>query len=368
MTRPSNDHRVCAPRPETWGLGLLLFAMLAPWAGNPAQAAIATTALADCAAILSDQARLACYDRLSGGPAAPMSVTDSQPVSAPLSAAAAPDAGGRRVTEPLREPSLIDKAWGFDPDSVRYGISLYQRNYLLFANYTDRINEHPFTPIFNALEVEDQALDSIEARFQISFKFRMWATEDRRWGVWAAYTQMSQWQVYNDAISSPFRDTNYMPELMLSYRPGIQFAGFDWNLLNIGYNHQSNGRSDPISRSWDRLIVSIGIERGDFALILRPWIRLDDEDSDDDNPDITDYMGYGDITAYFKWRDHSFSLMGRGNPSTGKGSAELTWMTPKLLGPLRFYLRGFTGYGDSLIDYNWRQNTIGAGIALNDSL
>lgn len=363
-----HDHRTRAPRPQTWGLGLLLLAAAAPWTVNQAQAAAATTALADCAAIQADQARLACYDRLSGRPAPLMPVTDSDAVSAPMSPAAAPDASGPQAAEPQRQASLIDKAWGFEPDSERYNISLYQRNYLLFAHYSDRINEQPFTPIFNALEVEDQELDSTEARFQISFKFRMWTTDDRRWGLWAAYTQMSQWQVYNDTISSPFRDTNYMPELMLSYRPGVQFAGLDWNLLNVGYNHQSNGRSDPISRSWDRLMVTIGIERGDFALMLRPWMRLDDEDSDDDNPDITDYMGYGDVTALYKWRGHSFSLMGRGNPSTGKGSAELTWMTPKLIGPLRVYLRGFTGYGDSLIDYNWRQNTIGAGIALNDSL
>jgi phospholipase A1 len=60
--------------------------------------------------------------------------------------------------------------------------------------------------------------------------------------------------------------------------------------------------------------------------------------------------------------------MGRGNPSTDKGAAELTWTSPRLVGPLRAYVRGFTGYGDSLIDYNWRQNTIGVGVTLNDLL
>jgi phospholipase A1 len=43
-------------------------------------------------------------------------------------------------------------------------------------------------------------------------------------------------------------------------------------------------------------------------------------------------------------------------------------MSPPLLGPLRAYVKGFTGYGESMIDYNWKQSTIGFGFALNDIL
>jgi len=329
--------------------------------------------IADCTAIQNDQARLACYDRASGRLSATPPQGDSggaerTAMTAPPAPLPEPGEPPAAVLQASAKTSLIDNAWALEPGSDRYNISLYRPNYLLIGNYTNSINSRPFSPIFTALDGEEQDLDSTEARFQISFKFRAWASDDRRWGIWAAYTQMSQWQVYNDDISRPFRDTNYMPELMVSYRPDISFGGFDWRLLNVGYNHQSNGRSDPISRSWDRIIATIGIERDNFALILRPWVRIDKDDADDDNPDITDFYGYGDITALYKWQDHSFTLMGRGNPSTDKGAAELTWTSPRLVGPLRAYVRGFTGYGDSLIDYNWRQNTIGVGVTLNDLL
>ncbi len=79
-------------------------------------------------------------------------------------------------------------------------------------------------------------------------------------------------------------------------------------------------------------------------------------------------MGWGDLTAIYQWRGHTFTLMGRGNPSTDKGAARLTWSSPPLAGPIRAYAEAFTGYGESLIDYNWRQNTFGIGFALNDYL
>lgn len=352
-------------------LGSIALAAVALVQGGAALAQGLPLALADCAAIQGDQARLACYDRAAAQLAvpAPEAVPERTAMTAPPApdampgdgAAAPPSARSARATG-----SLIDRAWGFDPDSQRYAISLYRPNYLLLGRYSDRPNEAPFDVLFDALESPDAELDSTEAEFQISFKARLWASESRRLGVWAAYTQQSQWQVYNDYLSRPFRETNYQPELMVSFSPDLTLGGFRWGLLNVGYNHQSNGRSDPISRSWDRLVAEIGIERGDFALLIRPWVVIDE--GGDDNPDIADYYGNGDITALYKWHGHSFSLMGRGSFETGKGSAKLTWTSPAFLGPLRGYVTAFSGYGESLIDYDWYQNTVGIGVALNDQL
>ncbi len=332
-------------------------------AAGPAFAQTAPANVAECAAIAADSERLACYDRATGRATAAPPASDKPP------APASPPAVDTSLAPPAPAAtgSLIDTAWGFDPGSTRYSIDLYNPNYLLFARYTDNVNTAPYAPIFQAAGVPEK-LDSTEAKFQISFKLRLWTTDDRRWGVWAAYTQQNQWQVYNNDISRPFRETNYMPELFVSYRPDLEFGGFNWRLLNVGFNHQSNGRSDDLSRSWNRAFAEFGVERGNFALLAKAWYRIKEDADKDDNPDITDYYGYGSLNAIYKWREHSFSLMGRGNISKGKGAAQFTWMSPRILGPLRGYVQAFTGYGESMIDYNWNQSTIGIGVALNDAL
>jgi phospholipase A1 len=318
----------------------------------------------ECHAIESSSERLACYDAATGRPAAkPAAAADeaAQPKQA-LATATAPS--------PARA-SMIDAAWDFDPSTPRLTLGFYRPNYFLAARYSDRPNDQPFTPLFAASGVPPQNLDDVEAKFQISAKARVWASDDRRFGVWFAYTQQNQWQVYNDEgiASRPFRETNYQPEVFVSYRPGIELpGGFSWKLLNAGYTHQSNGRAQFLSRSWDRLFAEVGFERENLVLSARAWYRIEERSDKDDNPDITDFLGHAEINALYRWRGHSFQLGARGNLGTGKGAVQFGWTTPPILGPFRGYVQLFSGYGESLIDYNWKQTTIGAGVALSDGL
>jgi phospholipase A1 len=332
----------------------------------------AQSAMADCAAIANDQERLACYDRLSGRAARPSPELKTESPATPAPAAPVREATVEtRATAPAGGESMFDKAWAFDPSSRRYDISLYAPNYFLIGRYTNNLNTAPFDPFVSAGLLEPGTeLDSTEAAFQLSFKFRLWTTDDRRWGVWAAYTQQSQWQVYNETgnASRPFRETNYMPEVILSHKPDLRWGDWQWNLVNLAFNHQSNGRSDTLSRSWNRVIGSFGVENGNLAVLGRLWWRIPESDDKDDNPTISDYYGWGDLSVLYKWRDNSFAATIRGNPSTGKGAGQLTWTSAPLLGPLRAYVKLFGGYGETLIDYNWRQTTIGAGVVLNDWL
>ena len=85
------------------------------------------------------------------------------------------------------------------------------------------------------------------------------------------------------------------------------------------------------------------------------------------NPDITKYLGYGDITVVYAADGHTLSLIGRYNAGTNKGALQGAWNFP-LVRRVRGYVQVFSGYGESLIDYNWRQTTIGIGVSLSDAL
>ena len=362
--------RLTTPRRFSMPTALAGAALIALQA--PAGAQLPSPVLAECAALDRDSERLACYDRLSGRTAQPSSEMKGQAAATPT--APGPDSAMAVATgaaPPVGAESMFDRAWAFDPSGARYDISLYAPNYFLIGRYTTSLNTAPFDPLVGGgVFAPGTELDSTEAAFQISFKFRLWTTDDRRWGAWMAYTQQSQWQLYNDSgnASRPFRETNYMPELILSHKPGLRWGDLQWNLLNVAFNHQSNGRSDVISRSWDRLIASVGVEKGDLGILGRLWWRIPESDDSDDNPTISDYYGWGDLSAIYKWRGQSFAATIRGNPSTGKGAGQLTWISAPLLGPVRGYVKLFSGYGETLIDYNWRQTTIGIGVTLNDWL
>lgn len=254
------------------------------------------------------------------------------------------------------ESSLLGEAWALDPATERVDLSLYRTNYLLPVRHSDRVNPSHGAGV-SGFDSQDK-----EAKFQVSFKARVLSADGRRWGGWLAYTQQSHWQVFHAAASRPFRETNYSPEAIVVYDPRIEILGLRWRVAGLSFTHESNGQAAPLSRSWNRAIGHFGFERGDFALMLRPWTRLKEEPAQDDNPDITDYLGHGDLTLMLRSNQNTFSLMMR----SGKGAVQLGWISRKWLGPLRGYVQLFSGYGESLIDYNWRQKTLGIGVALND--
>lgn len=336
-------------------------------------------ALQRCAAVDDPLERLACYDTLAGrlpGSTEPKSRAEAG-VEAPTSEAVRPSetpppqplAAQLQEGAPVAHLSYLSRQWELDPEAKQGTFLLrpHKQNYLLPVRWSSSPNEQPRSPTQPAPAAAD--LDNVEAKFQISLKTKV--VEDLFGGhtdLWLAYTQQSSWQVYNAPLSRPFRETDYEPELMMVIPVDRNVLGLQARFVNVGLLHQSNGRADPISRSWNRLYGQVGLEAGKFALLARAWYRIPEAADNDNNPDIEHYLGYGDLLAVYKWNPrNTVSLHIRNNLSTSdnKGSLQLDWSFP-LHGRLKGYMQLFSGYGESLIDYNWRQTTFGVGVLLTD--
>lgn len=224
----------------------------------------------------------------------------------------------------------------------------------------------------DAFELDELDADNTEVQFQLSIKTPL-AVDlfNQRIDLFAAYTVRSFWQLYNNDVSSPFRETNHEPEFWLQVRSDWEIFGFQNNVSAIGLSHMSNGQGGTLSRSWNRIYAAIALERGNLVFMLRPWIRIEEDLEDDDNPDITDYYGHGELWMAYKYKKHIFSLMSRNNLESGfsLGAVELGWSFPFFGYPfLKGYIQYFSGYGESLIDYNQYVNRIGFGLQLTDIL
>ena len=269
------------------------------------------------------------------------------------------------------EKGIVEGRIYTDDENVLRPFTLmaHKPNYILFASYNDKPNNDPWREVSGDPNLE---LDNVEAQFQVSIKVPLAIDLFKdKMDIYAAYTVRSFWQVYNNELSSPFRETNYEPEAWLQFRNDWSIFGFKNSVNMIGFVHQSNGRNDPISRSWNRIFANFVVERDNLVFAIKPWYRFSEDDEEDNNPDITDYMGHFQIQTVYKWKEHTFGLMLRNNLESGfsEGAVEATWSFPLWdYKYLKGYIQGFSGYGQSLIDYNVYQNSIGIGFAITDWL
>ena len=179
-----------------------------------------------------------------------------------------------------------------------------------------------------------------------------------------AYTQKSFWQTTKH--SSPFRETNYMPEIFMKAPAQNRYL----KAYKLSFIHQSNGQDKQYSRSWNRVYLETFFQFDELFIIPKVWLRIPENKKDDDNPDIEDYYGYGNLKFAYAYKDQTLELTLRNNlkfNKNNKTSAKLDYTFPLgLTGSDTFgYLQLFHGYGDSLIDYNKRTNKIGFGISLS---
>lgn len=226
----------------------------------------------------------------------------------------------------------------------------------------------------------------IETEFQLSVRYFFRADWLRpiltdQGDLFFGYTTRSYWQLYNRRDSRPFRTTEYAPEITGEYR----FDDEKWTARFSPFLHQSNGESGAESRSWDRAYAELvwasdpeilgsrhtlkPFDPGAIAQSASVQLWLPWDDTPEDNPDLLDYMGYGQLRYSTLFRAPlrpSVTITGRTNLGSGaelRGAFEIDFSFT-LTGVSRFHLQYFRGYGDSLFEYDELVTRYGIGIEL----
>jgi phospholipase A1 len=337
-------------------------------------------------------------------PAAPAAVQASAPVDAQLlppkwassltpaelaAAAMAPNNDTSRRPVGCRDDSYsaLSRFWelqrGSDCDT--FGLRGYKPTTLAFVT-SDSVNTQPSSTAAGHTALLETPYKRQELKIQLSVRTKVakgmlktGANEaDDHDSLWFGYTQQSYWQLFNGAISRPFRSTDHEPEVIYIYPHQIPLpGGWNYRLSGLGLVHQSNGQSLPLSRSWNRVYVMGAAEKilsptSSLNLQGKLWQRLKESSGSDDNPGIENYIGRAEVAG--NWQINTTDSLGltlrHSLTSSGRGSARLDWMlapnSASRYTSLRYHLQLFSGYGDSLVDFNRKRTVLSLGLSLVD--
>lgn len=346
--------------------------------------------------------RLACYDRWAtgqrGAAAPPATAAPSAPDAPATLAAPTPPippshearsgAGDRlRLTtkDGCRQQGLtvLSRLWELEAasDCGTFGLRGWRPTSISLVG-ADTVNTQPSSgnPLNNA--VVAQPYRTSEMRLQLSVRSKL--AKDLLRGpraealdsLWFSYAQQSYWQLFTPQVSRPFRSTDHEPEI-LYIRPLQSADPQRWRVRYAGtsLNHQSNGQPLPLSRSWNRLILMAGAERGGLQVQGRVWKRLPEGTATDDNPGIQSLVGRAELQATQRIGNEDVlqATVRHNLERTGRGSLRLEWLhtvarddAAAAVGGLQLHVQLFTGYGDSLLDYNRRRTVFSVGLSLAD--
>ncbi|MFT3993593.1 MAG: phospholipase A [Dysgonomonas sp.] len=179
--------------------------------------------------------------------------------------------------------------------------------------------------------------------------------------LYLTYTQKSFWDVYRE--SSPFRDNNYNPGI------GIGKYIIEKNQLRggilVAFEHESNGREEKESRSWNyisingkyfiNMLLSIG---------FKVWIPYVDGG---ENKDLLEHRGLGTISFNAITGNRKWWITTELTPRKGWGNINtVVSLGYKPSGKMNqsFFLRFSDGLGESLLNYNKYSTNLRIGICI----
>lgn len=202
---------------------------------------------------------------------------------------------------------------------------------------------------------------SADAKFQVSLAVRLWNIKGKA-DIFFTYTQHSVWDIYQE--SCPFRES--------AYNPGVWAI---WQVSNktrlfFGFEHESNGLKDELSRSFNYATVAFVYEpykRWRFG--GRVWYGYYDREN---IHNYYQYRGIFQIWATYHTLNKRFSVTALVNPTNWFTNyniqLEAAWKMAKRGDWIpSLYVQYTSGYGDTMLDYNRYASKIRIGISLMHS-
>ena len=342
-----------------------------------------------CAALADNTQRLSCFDQKASQFASPPPPQNPAPPLDPQ-AQATPALVPSAAQRASAQPSEITRFWDLEHAIARdtFELRAYRPVSLSLSGSTP-VNRLPSSPAADHTPVAAVDYQPGELKINLSVRTKILSgalrsgSDPLRDSLWFGYTQQSHWQLFNKAISRPFRNTDHEPELVYVFPHFTALpGGWTYRLSALGVVHQSNGQSLPLSRSWNRVYAMGAADKiadnGDrFTLQARLWRRLREDPSKDDNPDISDFVGRAELVGRWSFDtgsgpDRTVRTLGltlrHALRSSGKGSLRLEYL--RSIGSadsgLRFHAQLFNGYGENLLDYNRRRTVATVGLSLVD--
>jgi len=236
-----------------------------------------------------------------------------------------------------------------------FGLEPYRVNYLLPFGYRKSGTYKSYIPtdVYKKIEAE------LQISLKLNVKHNILGLDER---YYLAYTHQSFWQIYSE--SSPFRETIYNPEAFVLF-PIKDRTFLHLKSFKLALAHRSNGQGDNRnldpqkysnienrSRSMNYYYTTFRFQHLSMITDLKFWARIPEKNQTDDNPDIMKYTGFSSIKVRYFLNRHMVTLLARVNFKTDYGAIEATYSHPLIIDDVYFYTKFFTGYGESLIDYN----------------
>jgi len=247
-----------------------------------------------------------------------------------------------------------------------FGLKPYRPNYILPYGYSTKTYQSNIPTV----DYTNQ-----EAELQVSLKLQvaknLFGLNER---YYVSYTHQAFWQIYIN--SAPFRENLYNPEGFVIFPIDDKDSMFKLHSFKLALAHRSNGQPDTrdvyfennqslgnLSRSVNYVYATLRMQHKTLLTDITAWIPFPESKESSDNPDLMDYTGYSSIKFTYFFNEHMFTLMGRGNYVTQRGAVEATYSYP--LWHDNFFVKFFSGYTESLIDYNHNLTKISVGFSFS---